>query len=122
MLVVNGDQDMMLPSGEEGDKLVKLLPSCRAKVLAGRSHALLQEAGVDLVEILEGEGFLAERRVLTGRQASTAGERRANGFGRCGAAGPSMGSAVGACGGVHNRTRCPCSQGGAAGAADGAGV
>lgn len=84
MLVLNGDQDVMLPSGEEGAKLEKLLPSCRTKVLPGRSHALLQEAGVDLVQLLQEEGFLVERRVLTGRAATTTGKRLANGFGRCG--------------------------------------
>ena len=34
-------------------------------MLEGRSHALLQEAGLDLVQILQEEGFYVTRRKLT---------------------------------------------------------
>ena len=33
--------------------------------MRGRSHALLQEAGIDLVALLEEEGFYVERRVMS---------------------------------------------------------
>ncbi len=36
-----------------------------AQVLEGRSHALLQEAGVDLVAILQEEGFYVRRRTMS---------------------------------------------------------
>lgn len=35
------------------------------QVMRGRSHALLQEAGIDLVALLEEEGFYVERRVMS---------------------------------------------------------
>lgn len=35
------------------------------QVLQGRSHALLQEAGVDLVQILREEGFYVQRRTMS---------------------------------------------------------
>lgn len=43
----------MIPSAEEADRLAKDMPRCRKVVLEGRSHAVLQEAGVDLVKILQ---------------------------------------------------------------------
>ena len=33
--------------------------------MQGRSHALLQEAGINLVSILKEEGFYVERRVMS---------------------------------------------------------
>ncbi len=47
--------------------------------MGGRSHALLQEAGINLVSILRGEGFYVERRVMSApvskrsRRAGSAG-------------------------------------------------
>ena len=35
------------------------------QVMRGRSHALLQEAGINLVALLEEEGFYVRRRIMT---------------------------------------------------------
>lgn len=64
VLLIIGDQDMMIPSKEEGPRLQRALPRAHLRVERGRSHALLQEGGVDLVAILEEEGaFVAKRRM-----------------------------------------------------------
>ncbi|KAK9908919.1 hypothetical protein WJX75_004666 [Coccomyxa subellipsoidea] len=65
VLLVVGSGDLLLPSGEEGSRLEKLLPRCRLRVMQGRSHALLQEAGINLVSILKEEGFYVERRLMS---------------------------------------------------------
>lgn len=81
-LVLVGDQDLMLPSSEEGKRLPQIMRNCRTRELKGRSHALLQEAGVDLREIMEEEGFLVTSRRMSGTAA--VGTRNANNFGGCG--------------------------------------
>lgn len=40
--VLVGDQDLLLPSGEEGPRLQRALPRAQLRVEQGRSHALLQ--------------------------------------------------------------------------------
>jgi hypothetical protein len=40
--VLVGDQDLLLPSGEEGPRLQRALPRAQLRVEKGRSHALLQ--------------------------------------------------------------------------------
>ncbi|EIE25026.1 alpha/beta-hydrolase [Coccomyxa subellipsoidea C-169] len=65
VLLLVGSGDLLLPSGEEGPRLEKLLPRCRLKVMQGRSHALLQEAGINLVSILKEEGFYVEQRNMS---------------------------------------------------------
>lgn len=57
-------QDLLIPSAEEGPRLQRALPRATLRVERGRSHALLQEGGVDLVGVLEEEGFyVATRRM-----------------------------------------------------------
>lgn len=82
-LVIAGDQDIMIPSAKEAEQLSKLLPNCRSRVLQYRSHAVLQEAGVNLIEILQDEDFIVRKRVLTGKPEASSGVRKAGGFGRC---------------------------------------
>ncbi|CAD7699010.1 unnamed protein product, partial [Ostreobium quekettii] len=53
VLLVAGEGDWLLPSRSEAQRLQRLLPRCYTRVLPGRSHAVLQEAGVDLVEIMK---------------------------------------------------------------------
>jgi len=62
VLLLIGDSDLLIPSKEEGERLEKLLPRCVVKVLGGRSHAMLQEAGFDIMGELESEGFYTIRR------------------------------------------------------------
>lgn len=58
VLLIIGDQDLLIPSKEEGPRLQRALPRAHLRVEKGRSHALLQEGGVDLVKIMEEEGAL----------------------------------------------------------------
>ncbi|GMH38045.1 hypothetical protein BSKO_05929 [Bryopsis sp. KO-2023] len=64
-LVVVGEGDWLLPSAKEAERLQKSLPRARTVVLPQRSHVLLQEAGVDLIEIMKKEGFYVTKRVLS---------------------------------------------------------
>jgi pimeloyl-ACP methyl ester carboxylesterase len=57
VLVLAGEQDLLIPSKDEAQRLGKALPRARTRVLPNRSHALLQEAGVDLYQLLEVGGF-----------------------------------------------------------------
>lgn len=68
-----GDSDFLLPSSDEAKELKRRLPRCHVRVERGRSHALLQEGGVDLVQILKEEGFYTSTRRL-----SAPVERRSN--------------------------------------------
>lgn len=64
VLLVVGDQDLLIPSRDEGPRLQRQLPRAHLRVERGRSHALLQEGGVDLVNILKEEGaYVAVRRM-----------------------------------------------------------
>ena len=49
-LALFSDADLMIPSLEEARRYRRVLPRARVKVFGGRGHALLQEAGVDLLE------------------------------------------------------------------------
>lgn len=60
-----GDSDFLLPSADEAKELKRKLARCHIRVERGRSHALLQEGGVDLVQILKEEGFYAQERRLS---------------------------------------------------------
>ena len=64
VFILIGEQDLLIPSKEEGERLQRILPRSHIRVENGRSHALLQEGGVDLVSILEEEGlYVSERRL-----------------------------------------------------------
>jgi pimeloyl-ACP methyl ester carboxylesterase len=65
VFVLVADQDLLLPSEEEGKELKRRLPRCHLRVEKGRSHALLQEGGVDLVDIMKQEGFFVQDRALS---------------------------------------------------------
>ncbi|KAF6251663.1 alpha/beta-hydrolase [Scenedesmus sp. NREL 46B-D3] len=83
VLVLAGEQDLLIPSKDEAQRLGKALPRARTKVLANRSHALLQEAGVDLFQLLEAEGFyISERRMSNGRASTNASDGGAASFGK----------------------------------------
>lgn len=64
-LLLTGAADLVIPSSSEGPRLQKALPRCRLKSLPGRSHAMLQEAGVSLVQLMDEEGFYFKERKLT---------------------------------------------------------
>ncbi|GFR43739.1 hypothetical protein Agub_g4849, partial [Astrephomene gubernaculifera] len=64
-LLIAGSGDLVLPSAAEGARLAARLPRARLVEVAGGSHALLQQAGVELGSMLEEEDFYVPRRHLT---------------------------------------------------------
>ena len=67
VLVVTSEDDWLLPSRDEGPRLKRRLRTCHVEQLEGRSHALLQEDGVDLVQIMDGAGFYVRERAMSSR-------------------------------------------------------
>ena len=67
VLLIVGDQDLLLPSSEEGPRLQRALQRAHLRVEKGRSHALLQEGGVDLVSIMQEEGALVMKRRMSAK-------------------------------------------------------
>ena len=53
VLIVAGSEDQLLPSAEEAERLDKVLQRSAVKVIEGAGHSLLQEAGVDLLSIVQ---------------------------------------------------------------------
>ncbi|KAF5840611.1 hypothetical protein DUNSADRAFT_16126 [Dunaliella salina] len=64
-LLLVGSDDRVIPSGTEGPRLKFRMARCRLEVLEGRSHAMLQEAGVDIMAIMSDTGFYMPKRKLT---------------------------------------------------------
>jgi len=64
-LILVGDADMLLPSGEEGKRLERQLPRAQLREFRGRSHAFLQEGGIHLSNILIEEGFYVKERRMS---------------------------------------------------------
>lgn len=62
-LIIAGAEDNLLPSVEEADKLITLLPNARKTVLPQSGHACLLETSVNLYEILVTENFIQSNRV-----------------------------------------------------------
>ena len=73
--VLVGEQDIMIPSAAEAARLDRLLPNCRSKELPGRSHALLQEAGVSLMDEVDAAGFFVPERNVTGSVEAASARR-----------------------------------------------
>lgn len=57
-LVIAGGEDSLLPSVEEANKLISLLPYGRKVILPQSGHACLMETSVDLYDILVQENFI----------------------------------------------------------------
>lgn len=57
-LVVASENDNLIPSLDESERLRKWLPKAKVEVLKGASHAALQEPGVNLMLIAKQNGFL----------------------------------------------------------------
>jgi pimeloyl-ACP methyl ester carboxylesterase len=73
VLLLVGDADLLIPSAQEGPRLARALPRAHLRVERGRSHALLQEGGVDLVAIMEEEGCLVRARRMSAPVARRGG-------------------------------------------------
>lgn len=65
VFLLTADGDLLIPSKEEGPRLKSLLPRCRLKVFKDASHALLQEADVNLAQVMKQEGFYVTKRRMS---------------------------------------------------------
>lgn len=81
VLVVVGDEDRLLPSVEEAERLRRGLQRASVRVLPGAGHSLLQERGVGLLSIMREEGFYVIERKFTSRPR---GRRVGNNYGKAG--------------------------------------
>ncbi|KAG1678974.1 hypothetical protein FOA52_013037 [Chlamydomonas sp. UWO 241] len=70
-LLLVGQLDLVVPSNAEGPRIVKEMQRCRLRVLQLRAHAMLQEAGVSLVDIMDEEGFYQATRLLSSGTSSS---------------------------------------------------
>ncbi|MCC0175487.1 alpha/beta hydrolase [Waterburya agarophytonicola K14] len=62
-LIIAGAEDSLLPSVEEADKLISLLPTACKTVLPQSGHACLLETEIDLYDILVQENFIQPNRI-----------------------------------------------------------
>ncbi|MEM8828118.1 MAG: alpha/beta hydrolase [Cyanobacteria bacterium P01_G01_bin.19] len=60
-LIIAGGEDALLPSVEEANKLISLLPQAKKIILPQSGHACLLETDVDLYDILSAENFMRSR-------------------------------------------------------------
>lgn len=56
--IITGGNDLLLPSAEEGERLMRSIPDCKLYNLPESSHALMQEGNVDMCSILHRMRFL----------------------------------------------------------------
>jgi pimeloyl-ACP methyl ester carboxylesterase len=61
ILVVASTNDLLIPSNEEAPRLQKLIGTkkCKVEILEGRSHAALQEKGIDIVKIMKRHDWIS---------------------------------------------------------------
>ncbi|GAX82792.1 hypothetical protein CEUSTIGMA_g10218.t1 [Chlamydomonas eustigma] len=84
-MILVGGRDRVLPSQEEGSRLAKMMQRAFVKLLPSSGHALLSESNVDIVQLMEEEGFFIGRRQFTSPLGTTAKARRSiNMFGTAG--------------------------------------
>ena len=57
-LIIAGAEDSLLPSVQEADKLISLLPQAKKTVLPKSGHACLLETEIDLYDLLKQENFI----------------------------------------------------------------
>jgi pimeloyl-ACP methyl ester carboxylesterase len=55
-LVIVSDSDNLLPSAEEGPRLMKEMPNCMTETIEDVPHAALQDVSVDLPDIMKRHG------------------------------------------------------------------
>uniref|UniRef100_A0A7S1HX58 Acyltransferase n=1 Tax=Eutreptiella gymnastica TaxID=73025 RepID=A0A7S1HX58_9EUGL len=66
VLAFGSELDLLLPSADEVKRLARKIPIARAVEVKGRSHAMLQEVDIDLMEMMDKEGFYTRDLVMTG--------------------------------------------------------
>lgn len=79
VFILVGDQDFLIPSEREAERLKNILPRSHVRIERGRSHALLQEGGVNLAKIMEEEGVMVKYRRMSAAHASR--NAKSSGFG-----------------------------------------
>ncbi len=62
-VVIAGGRDKLLPSVEEAQRLVNLLPNAQMTILPTSGHACLLEAETNLYSILQRQGFAPQRKL-----------------------------------------------------------
>lgn len=78
-LILAAEDDRLLPSVEEADRLKTLMLRAFVKTLPRRSHAFMEDSGLDLLQIIKDEGFYLTERNLTSNGRS--GKLKLNNFG-----------------------------------------
>ncbi|MBW4657315.1 MAG: alpha/beta hydrolase [Drouetiella hepatica Uher 2000/2452] len=78
-LVVGSQRDRLLPSMDEAQRLVGLMPNAQMHLLPDSGHACLLESAVDLYDILKVNQFLQPSRNANGNANENADERVNNG-------------------------------------------
>eukprot|EP00890_Picochlorum_soloecismus_P004874 jgi/Picsp_1/5388/NSC_02748-R1_protein len=79
VFILVGDQDLLIPSEREAVRLKNILPRSHVRIERGRSHALLQEGGVNLAKIMEEEGVMVKYRRMSAAHKSR--NAKSSGFG-----------------------------------------
>ena len=79
VFILVGDQDLLIPSEREAERLKNILPRSHVRIERGRSHALLQEGGVNLASIMEEEGVMVKYRKMSAANKSR--NAKSSGFG-----------------------------------------
>eukprot|EP00798_Chlamydomonas_sp_ICE-L_P020293 gene20293-27050_t len=67
-LLLVGELDLIVPNKDESKRLMKTLPRCQLRSLPRRTHAMLQESGVELMTILHEEGFYVPVRRMSNKR------------------------------------------------------
>lgn len=75
VLIVAAEEDRLLPSVEEGERLRRRLRTARLEKIQGASHALLAEKRVNLMKVIEKANFYVESRGLTSPSRDLKGPR-----------------------------------------------
>eukprot|EP00798_Chlamydomonas_sp_ICE-L_P000390 gene390-1786_t len=70
-LLLSGQLDFVVPRKEESERLQGSLKRCQVRTLPLRSHAMLLEAGVDLMTILHEEGFYTPVKRLSNQRTKS---------------------------------------------------
>eukprot|EP01025_Chloroclados_australasicus_P007168 TRINITY_DN12288_c0_g1_i1.p1 TRINITY_DN12288_c0_g1~~TRINITY_DN12288_c0_g1_i1.p1 ORF type:complete len:714 (+),score=35.25 TRINITY_DN12288_c0_g1_i1:137-2278(+) len=78
-LILVGDQDLVLPSKEEGDRLKSVLPRAKVVHFPECAHTLMLEQGTDVVKVIKENGFYTTKRNMSTIPKNNV--RQSNGYG-----------------------------------------
>ncbi|XP_052189416.1 phytyl ester synthase 2, chloroplastic-like isoform X2 [Diospyros lotus] len=63
-LILSSGKDQLLPSHEESERLLHILPKCEIRKFDNSEHALFLEDNIDLVTVIKGASFYRRSRFL----------------------------------------------------------